>query len=95
MVLSFLSSNFKSRISKGMAIANTNKKRPIRWNTTLESIGMSFSKTSKNIELIVQTNEMIKILEKGIFLNPKGYKTDKAPEITITIWVLVFKSKKW
>jgi hypothetical protein len=39
--------------------------------------------------LVVQINEMTKILENGIVLNPKGYKTDIIPENIIAIWVLV------
>jgi hypothetical protein len=39
--------------------------------------------------LIVQINAIIKILEKGIFRIPKGYKTDKIPEKIIAIWVFV------
>ena len=94
MVLNFILSYFISLISKGIQIAKTNKNRPRRCNMTLDLKGMSFSKTSKNIVLIVQIKEMIKILENGIFLNPKGYETDRIPEKIIAIWVLVLKSEK-
>jgi hypothetical protein len=79
-------------MSKGIAIANTNKNRPRRCNIILELKGMSFSKISKSIVLIVQTNEMIKILEKGIFLKTKGYEIDRIPEKVIAILVLISKS---
>jgi len=44
--------------------------------------------------LVVQINEMTKILENGIVLNPKGYKTDIIPENMIAIWVLVLNLEK-
>ena len=81
-------------MSKGIHIAKTNKNLPRRCNIILELKGMSFSKISKSIVLIVQTNEMIKILENGIFLNQKGYETDRIPEKIIAIWVLVLNLEK-
>ena len=92
MVFIFLLSYFISLISKGIQIANTNKNLVRRWNIILELKGILFSKISKSIVLIVQTNEMIKILENGIFLNQKGYERDRMPEKIIAIWVLVLKS---
>ena len=94
IVFNFILSYLISLISKGIQIAKTNKNRPRRCNMILDLKGMSFSKTSKRIVLVVQTNEIIKILENGIFLNPKGYETDRIPEKIIAIWVLVLKSEK-
>jgi len=94
IVFNFILSYFISRISKGIQIAKTNKKRTRRWKTTLELKEIFSSKTSKSIVLIVQIKEMIKILENGIFLNPKGYETDRIPEKIIAIWVLLSKSEK-
>jgi len=94
IVCTFWASYFKSLISKGIVIAKTNKNRDNKCNTILCEIGMSFSSTNKSIVLTVQTKEMIKILLNGIFLNPKGYKTESKPTITITIWVINWNSKK-
>jgi len=44
--------------------------------------------------LTVQTKEMMKILLKGIFLNPKGYKTESKPTTTIKTLVNNWNSKK-
>ena len=55
---------------------------------------ISSSKISKSIVLAVQINEMKKILENGIVLNPKGYKRDIIPEKMIAIWVLVLNLEK-
>ena len=55
---------------------------------------MPSSKINKSIVLVVQINEMTKILENGIVLNPKGYKIDIIPENIIAIWVLVLNLEK-
>ena len=89
IVFNFMLSYLISLISKGIQIANTNRNLLIRCNIILELKGMLFSKTSKSIVLVVQINEIIKILENGIVLNPKGYKRDIIPEKMIAIWVLV------
>ena len=90
----FLLSNFKSLISKGIAIANTNRNRTRICNIILDVKGMLFSKTSKIIVLIGQIKEIMNTLENGILLNPKGYKTDINPEKMITILVLEFLKSK-
>jgi len=94
IVFNFILSYLMSLISKGIQIANTNRNLLIRCNIILELKGMLFSKISKSIVLVVQINEIIKILENGIVLNPKGYETDRIPEKIIAIWVLRLKSEK-
>ena len=89
MVFNFILSYFISLISKGIQIAKTNKNRHIKCKYVLILRGILFSSnTSKSIVLVVQIKEMIKILENGIFLNPKGYETDRIPEKIIAILVL-------
>jgi len=94
IVFNFMLSYLTSLISKGMQIANTNRNLLSWWAITLELKIISSSKISKSIVLVVQINEMTKILENGIVLNPKGYKIDIIPENIIAIWVLVLNLEK-
>ena len=81
-------------MSKGIVIAKTNKNRDNKCNTIFCEIGMLFSSTNKSIVLTVQTKEIMKILLKGIFLNPKGYKTESKPTKTIKTLVTNWNLKK-
>lgn len=94
IVFNFMLSYLTSLISKGMQIANTNRNLISRWAITLELKIISSSKISKSIVLVVQIKEIIKILENGIVLNPKGYEIDIIPENIIAIWVLVLNLEK-
>ena len=94
IVFNFMLSYLTSLMSKGIQIANTNRNLLSRWAITLELKIISSSKISKIIVLVVQINEMTKILENGIVLNPKGYKIDIIPENIIAIWVLVLNLEK-
>lgn len=94
IVFNFMLSYLTSLMSKGIQIANTNRNLLSRWAITLELKIISSSKISKSIVLVVQINEIIKILENGIVLNPKGYETDIIPEKMIAIWVLVLNLEK-
>ena len=94
IVCKFLESYFKSLISNGIVIAKTNKNRDNNCNTIFCEIGISFSSTNKSMVLTVQTKEIMKILLKGISLNPKGYKTESKPTTTIKILVNNWNSKK-
>ena len=55
---------------------------------------ISFSITKQSIVLIAQTNEITKILAKGICLSPNGYIRDKMAVEKIVTWVLNLKLKK-
>ena len=94
IVFNFMLSYLISLISNGIQIANTNRNLISRWEITLELKTMPSSKINKSIVLVVQINEMTKILENGIVLNPKGYKIDIIPESIIAIWVLVLNLEK-
>ena len=94
IVFNFMLSYLISLISNGIQIANTNRNLISRWEITLELKTMPSSKINKSIVLVVQINEMTKILENGIVLNPKGYKIDIIPENIIAIWVLVLNLEK-
>ena len=72
IVSKFWASYFKSRISKGIVMAKTNKNRDIKCKTIFCVIGMLFSNTNYNIVLIVHIKEITNILLNGTFLKPKG-----------------------
>ena len=94
IVFKFWASYFKSRISKGIVMAKTNRNRDINCKITLYVIGMLFSSTNNNIVLIVHTKEIINILLKGSLLKPKGYSKESTPENMIAIWVEIWNLKK-
>ena len=72
IVSKFWASYFKSRISKGIVMAKTNRNRDINCKITLYVIGMLFSNTNNNIVLMVHIKEITNILLNGTCLKPKG-----------------------
>ena len=63
----------------------TNKNLDPKCQIIYSDITIVFSSAKSNMVLIAQTKEITKILAKGIFLIPKGYKRDKAPVNKIAI----------
>lgn len=75
-------SNFKSLISKGIVIANTNKKRSSMRGISLNEISLLLSVTTSIVVVNVQTIAIKNIFKKGTSLKEilekdfKGYKNE-------------------